>query len=81
MAELDSIRIIIHHCADQGKNIYFLLTLLFSLYPVFICISDHVSREHGRRQCHGQHRLDNTIASMVVGNAMTNVDLVVPLPA
>jgi hypothetical protein len=40
MAELDSIRIIAFGVQISKENLYLLITLLFSLYPIFICRSD-----------------------------------------
>jgi hypothetical protein len=61
---LDSIRIVVRCVQIREENLYLLLTLLFSLYPIFILKSDQVSRLHGHRQHHSQCRLDNAITSM-----------------
>jgi hypothetical protein len=67
VAELDSVRIIAHRVQIREENLYFLLTLLFSLYlntcmqirpdVTLAWLSAATSR-------HGQHRLSNIIASM-----------------
>jgi hypothetical protein len=54
-------------CTDLGKNLYLLLTLLFSFYPIFICRSDQVAwlsatlRPTSPWQRHHQH--DSTVVT------------------
>jgi hypothetical protein len=48
VAELDSIRIMAYRVQIRDENLYILLTLLFSLYPILICRSDQMSCYHGR---------------------------------
>jgi hypothetical protein len=42
MTELNSIRIIARHVQIREENLYHLLILLFSLFPILICRSDPV---------------------------------------
>jgi hypothetical protein len=44
VAGLDSIRILPCRVQIKEENLYVLLTLLFSLYPIFMCRLDQVSR-------------------------------------
>jgi hypothetical protein len=55
MVDLDSIRIIAHRAQIREENIYFLLTLLFPLYPILTSRSD---------QCHVSMVISSTTANV-----------------